>query len=337
MLLRGGEHMRIQWMTLAAFVTLGCTSAATTATTTNADSGELQPINLAFTFHLEGPSLVASQDAFDRYVANIRSTAELFHRNGAIATWEAAEIAEKSTTYGTNILLELETGGDAIALHANGAGYVPNDPNYTLEKMSAEIQRQRAIIDALGVHVRDVSNICSTVDWVKAVTDNNFEAVTGVVDYCLKSLSNPPSEVAACPSPDKCHGAYPHTIEESITAWYAEAGANWTTPASSGLLILPTAGAVPCAAEEAAGAISPTQCSYGDDDITAVMNELAAAIAARKPGKVHSYVMVASFGQTPNAQIIEGLFQQIKTTYIDTGSAKWRKASEIIDLFKAAN
>jgi len=327
-----GVNMRIQWMALAA---LGCGGSATS--TADTGSGELQAINLAFTFHLEGPSLVASKEAFDRYVGNIRSTAELFHRNGAIATWEAAEIAEKSTTHGTNILLELETGGDSIALHANGAGYVPNDPNYTVEKMTAELQRQRTIIDALGVHVRDVSNICSAVDWVKAVMDSHFEAVTGVVDYCLKSLSNPPSDAASCPSPDKCHGAYPHAIEESITPWYAEAGANWTTPAPSGLLILPTAGAVPCAAEQAAGAVSPTQCAYGNDDATAVMNELAAAVAARKPGKVHSYVMVASFGQTPNAPVVESLFQQIKTTYIDTGKAKWRKASDIVDLFKAAN
>jgi hypothetical protein len=330
--------MRFQSMAFTALFMLGCGGSSTsTPDPPDAGSGELQAINLAFTFHLEGPSLVASREAFDRYVGNIRSTAELFHRNGAIATWEAAEISEKSTTYGTNILLELENGGDSVALHANGVGYVPNDPNYTVEKMTAELRRQRGIIDGLGVHVRDVSNICSVVDWVKAVTDSNFEAVTGVVDYCLKSLPNPPSEVASCPSPDKCHGAYPHQIEESITPWYAEAGANWTTPAVSGLVILPTAGAVPCAAEQAAGAVSPTQCAYGNDDATAVMNELATAVAARKPGKVHSYVMVASFGQTPNAQVLEGLFQQIKTTYIDTGKAKWRKASEIIDLFKAAN
>ena len=83
------------------------------------------------------------------------------------------------------------------------------------------------------------------------------------------------------------------------------------------------------------GVVSPTMCQYGSDDVTAVMNEMARAVAARKPGGVHSYVMVASFGQTPNAQVLESIFQQVKTTYVDTGQARWRKVGEIIDLVKA--
>ena len=307
-------------------------------TTTDVDAnpidpagGEIQPLHIAFTFHLEGTSLVADKTAFDRYVTNIRSTAQVFHRNGAIATWEAAEIVAKSKTFGVNILKELEDGGDAIALHANGVGYSPNDPNYTVQKMQTDLIALRAGIDELGVHVRDVSNICSSVDWVAAVRAAGFEAVTGVVDYCLKSLPDPGATAAACASPDKCHTPYPHDTVSRSSSWYAASGADWTTPADSGLLILPTMGALPCAAEEAAGAVSPTMCPYGTDDIPAAMAELDAAVAARQPGQVHSYVLVASFGQTPNAQIIEALFQQIKTKYIDTGIARWVGVPELID------
>ena len=293
--------------------------------------GEVQPLSLAFTFHLEGTNLVANKTSFDAYVANIRTTHELFKRNGAIPTWEAAEIVEKSVTFGVNILKELEDDGDAIALHANGVGYQPTDPNYTLDDMKTELFRQRANIDALGVTARDVSNICSAVDWVAAVREAGFEAVTGVVDYCLKSLPDP-GTATSCPSPDKCHTAYPHDTVSRISSWYAASGTTWTTPADSGLLILHTMGALPCAAEEAAGEVSPTMCPYGMDDVTAAMAELDTAVAARQPGQIHSYVLVASFGQTPNAQVVETLFQQIKAKYVDTGMARWVGVPALIDL-----
>lgn len=303
--------------------------------TTDETTDEVQPLRLAFAFHLEGEEPLESQQAFDQYVVNIRDTADLFHENGAIVTWEAAEIVQKSSEYGTNILLELQTNGDAVGLHANGAGYVPSDPDYTLAEMQAELERQKADIDALGVTVRHVSNICSEVDWVAAVNANGFEAVTGTIDYCLKALSDPPSDVADCTNPSLCHGAYPHTVEESMSSWFAESGANWTTPVSSGLLIIPSSGAVPCAAEEAAGEESPTQCPYGDDDVATKMDELAIAVEARQPGKIHSYVFVASFGQIPDPDVIGSLLQQIKTTYVDTGMAQWTKVPDIIDLVKS--
>jgi hypothetical protein len=302
-------------------------------------SGELQPLNLAFTFHLEGQSLVASQTAFDRYVENMRATAAIFHRYAAHPTWEAAELVEKIAkgTLTPNILKELENGGDAIGLHANGAGYVPNDPNYSVDKMEAELKRQKGYVDSLGLTVRHVSNICSSIDWVTAVRRANFEAVTGVITFCLKSLSAPPAEATSCASPDKCHSAYPAETVEQISSWYAESGANWTTPATSGLMVVPTAGALPCAYEESlpdAGA--PTRCGYGEDDATTALGYVEQAVGARTPGKVHSYVFVASFGQTPDAQVFESLLSQIKAKYIDTGKARWTTVPGIIDLNKAA-
>jgi hypothetical protein len=296
--------------------------------------GELQPLYLAFTFHLEEPALVADRTAFDRYVSAIRSTADLFHRNGAIATWEAAEIIEKSKTYGVNILKELETGGDAIGLHANGAGYVPTDKSYSTEKMEAELLKQRANIDALGVNVRHVSNICSSVDWVKAVQTAKFEAVTGVIEYCLKSLPDPGS-ASSCDGPQYCHIAYPYDLPDTISSWYAASGSNWTTPATSGTLVLPTANPVPCSAEVAGGAVSPTRCGYADDDVTTTLAQIEAAVGARKPDKVHSHVLVASFGQNPNAQVMQALLGEIKTRYVDTGKAKWVKVPDLIDMRKS--
>jgi hypothetical protein len=297
-------------------------------------SGDVLPLHLAFTFHLEGQSLVASQTAFDRYIANIRSTAVLFHSHGARPTWEGAEIVEKSKSYGVNILKELEDGGDAIGLHANGVGYVPNDKNYTTEKMEAELVKQRTNIDALGVNVRHVSNICSTADWVRAVQTAKLEAVTGVVEYCLKSLPDPGS-AASCAAPNECHTPYPKETKDSISSWYAASGATWTTHASSGTLILPTSGSVPCSAEEASGVVSPTQCSYASDDVTATLAQLDIAVASRQAGVVHSHIFVASFGQTPNADVVGALLGRIKTEYIDTGKAKWVTIPELIDLRKA--
>ncbi len=349
--------MRNEWTAAAVLTCFACGGAP--ATTLDADGGGGQPdtgttspdagtdssvsptvvlpLSIAFTFHMEGASLVADKAAFDRYVTDIRATSALFLANGAVATWEAAEIVQKSIDYKVNILKELETAGHAIGLHANGAGYVPTDKNYTTEKMITELQKQRAAIDSLDVKVRHVSNICSAVDWVKAVEATNFEAVTGVVEYCLKSLPAASQGTAAsCDAPNNCHTPYPKDTTKSISSWFAESGSNWTTPASSGLLILPTSGAVPCSAEEAGGAVSPTQCKYGTDDVTATLAQIDIAVASRQPGKVHSHILVASFGQTPNAQMIESLLQQIKSKYVDTGKAKWIKIPDLIDLRKSA-
>ncbi len=344
--------MRIGSLSVAAVLMFACGSSASgtagVSPTTNNDAGtadgstainsnEIQPLLIAFTFHLEGPSLVASKDAFDRYSSDIRTAAEIFHRNGAIATWEAAEILDKSISYNVNILKELQDGGDAIGVHANSTGYIPNDPNYSEAKMETELKRLRDAMKSLGINARHASNICSTVDWVTAVHNSGYEAVTGVVEWCLKSLSSPPSEVKDCQSPDKCHGPYPKATEEQMSPWYGESGANWTTPASSGLLILPTTGAVPCAAEESGGAVSPTHCGYSDDDAAVVLANMDIAIAARQPGKVHTFVLVASFGQTPNAQVLEKFLQEVKARYIDTGKGKWIGIPAMIDAVKAAN
>ncbi len=341
--------MRNPWVAaVAALVLSACGSSRVDAPGKTADGGtsvdaggeasvisptEIQPLYLAFTFHLEAPELLVDKTTFDRYVTNIRSTAALFHANGAIVTWEAAEIVEKSKTYDVNILKELESNGDAIGLHANGAGYVPTDRNYTTEKMEAELLKQRANIEALGVTVRHVSNICSSVDWVKAVQTAKFEAVTGVIEYCLKSLPDQGAG-ASCTGPQYCHTAYPYEIKDMISSWYAESGSNWTTPASTGTLVLPTANPVPCSAEVASGVVSPTQCGYGNDDSAATLAQIESAVSARKPGMVHSHVLVASFGQTPNAQVVGALLQEIKTKYVDSGKAKWVKVPDLIDLRK---
>ena len=40
----------------------------------------------------------------------------------------------------------------------------------------------------LGIKPESVSGICASVDWVTAAQNSGFTAVSGVVDYCMKSL-----------------------------------------------------------------------------------------------------------------------------------------------------
>jgi hypothetical protein len=291
---------------------------------------EVRPLLLAFTYHLEGGALVQTREAFDRYVIWLREVSDLFHEYNAIPTWEAAEIVKRSIDFGVNILKELEDRGDCIGLHANGVGFVPSDPDYTLVDMVTELQRQAELIRSLGVGVRHVSNICSAVDWVKAVREAGFEAATAMVDYCLKSLSDP-GEAASCQSPAECHDAWPGTIEGQMTPWHAESGANWTTPASDGLLLVPTSGAVTCASEHAAGEVSPTHCDYDPADATAVLAEIEATINARQPGKTHTMVLVASWGKKPDEAVMKKILGEIKTRWVDTGHVRWVKFTDLID------
>lgn len=294
----------------------------------------LEPLLIAFTYHLEGGQLVATRDAFDRYCDGIRSVSQLFRAHGAIPTWDSAEIVAKSIAYGVNILKELEDAGDHIGLHANGVGYVASDPDYTLADMTTELARQRAEILSLGVDVRHVSNICSAADWVTAVRTTGFDAATAMVDFCLKSLPDP-GEAASCTAPGMCHDAYPGTIDGQMTPWYGESGANWTTPAAAGLLLVPTAGAVNCAAEAAGGEVSPTHCEYEPADATAMLDEVAKTVAARKPGVRHSLVLVASYGKVPDPGVMNELLGQIKTRHIDSGQAVWVGFRDLIDRIEA--
>jgi hypothetical protein len=305
-------------------------------TTVVADSSQaaVEPLLLAFTYHLEGAQLVASRDAFDRYVEGIRKVSQLFRAHGAIPTWDSAEIVGKSIAYDVNILKELENSGDDIGLHANGVGYIASDPDYTLAEMTLELTKQRDEILSLGVDVRHVSNICSVADWVTAVRETGFDAATAMVDFCLKSLADP-GDAASCTSPGMCHDAYPGTVEGQMSAWHAESGANWTEPAPSGLLLVPTAGAVNCAAEAARGDVSPTHCEYDAGDAAAVLDEVGKTIAARKPGVRHSMVLVASFGKVPDEAVMTELLSQIKARHVDTGQAVWVGFRELIDRLEA--
>ncbi len=296
----------------------------------DASAQEVRPLLLAFTYHLEGMQLVQTRDAFDRYVVWLREVSDLFHEYGAIPTWDSAEIVQKSIDFGVNILKELEDRGDCIGLHANGVGYVPSDSNYTFVDMVTELQRQGDLIRSLGVTARHVSNICSAVDWVRAVEETGFDAATAMVEYCLRSLSDP-DEAGSCASPGECHDAWPGTIEGQMSPWHAESGSNWTTPAENGLLLVPTSGAVTCASEHAAGVVSPTHCDYDPADATAVLAEVEATINAREPGKTHTMVLVASWGKKPDEAVMRKILGDIKTRWVDTGKARWLKFSDLID------
>jgi hypothetical protein len=290
----------------------------------------LRPLLLAFTYHLEGVQLVQTRDAFDRYVAGLREVSDLFHRYGAIPTWDAAEIVKRSIDFEVNILKELEDRGDCIGLHANGVGFVPSDPDYTFIEMVTELTRQAEQIRSLGVTVRHVSNICSAVDWVRAVREADFDAATAMVDYCLKSLSDP-GPGAACDSPASCHDAWPGTVEGQMTPWHAESGANWTTSVATGLLLVPSSGSVTCASEAAAGAESPTHCEYDAADADAVLAEVAATVAARKPGLQHTMVLVASWGKNPDRTVMTSILSEIERRWGATGEVRWVGFADLID------
>jgi hypothetical protein len=298
----------------------------------------LEPLRVAFTWHLEGAQLVRDRASFDRYVADLRTFSDLFAAYGAVPTWEAAEVVEKSVTYGVNILKELEDRGDAIGLHANGVGYVGADPDYTFSDMVTELTRQTRQIRALGVTVRHVSNICSAVDWVRATREAGLEAATAMVDYCLKSLINP-GEAAGCSNPSQCHDAWPGTVTGQMSAWHARSGADWTTPVAPGddtVLLIPTAGSVNCASEAASGTVSPTRCAYDAADVDAVLAELEATLAARVPGLRHSFVMVASWGTRPDETVLRALFEAIRTRWVTSGDVRWVGYDTLLDDLRAA-
>jgi hypothetical protein len=204
--------------------------------------------------------------------------------------------------------------------------------------MVTELTRQARQIRSLGLTVRHVSNICSAVDWVRATREAGLEAATAMVGYCLKSLSDP-GAAADCANPSQCHDAWPGTVTGQMSAWHARSGSDWTTPAAPAedtVLLIPTAGAVNCASEAASGTVSPTRCAYDAADADAVLAELEATIAARRPGQRHSFVMVASWGTRPDAAVYRALFSAIRSRWVERGVARWVGYGTLIDDLRAA-
>jgi len=286
---------------------------------------ELPPLYLGFSVHLEGWNLGNEKIGFDqavyeRYSQIILGYSDLANSYGMPFTWETASLIAPSAEFESNILMLLYQRGDGIGIHADlgGKANVPGGQ----AKFTHDMKKLRLDMESMDIPISHVSGICSTMDWVTAALDAGYEASTGTVEYCLKSLplEQQSTEIRACESPAKCHDAYPGEIPDLLHPWRAVDGRTWTTPADEGLLLFHAAGSLPCIMEG-----GTAQCD---------MQIIEDALAARKPDEFHSLFFIWSLGSKLDEEILKTFYESIQP-YIESGDIIWQTMPQVVEKYKA--
>ncbi len=282
---------------------------------------ELPPLYLGFSIHLEGwkvgnERVGYDQAVYERYSDLILGYSDLANSYGMPFTWETANLIAPSANFEPNILWQLYQRGDGIGIHADLGGK-PNAPGGQT-KFTRDMERLRLEMEAMGIPISHVSGICSTMDWVTAALDAGYEAATGTVDYCLKSLplDQQTTAIRACESPATCHDAYPGEIPDLLHPYRAADGSTWTTPAAEGLLLIHAAGDIPCTAA-------------GCD-----MQLIEDALAAREPGVFHSLFFIHSFGSPMDEETLISFYKSIQP-YIESGDIVWGTMPQVVQEYAA--
>ncbi|MCC6622209.1 MAG: hypothetical protein IT385_13175 [Deltaproteobacteria bacterium] len=323
-------------VTAVADATTAVEADATTETDTRppevVEPLEEPVIQLVVTVHLEGWQ-TSDEAVFERYVALLRERATLFERYGARLTLESKELTPGVLRWGDDVLSELRERGHDVAIHADVGGN-PAIP-YSAEQMASDLVARRGELAELGIEARHVSGVCAPVDWVDAVADAGFEAVTGLVAYCLMSLPEEarPAEYRTCASAAACHAAWPPDLAERLHPYEVRSGADWTTPVDDGrLTVIPISGGIHCLAEEADGDGGAIQCSLDEADADAFDAMMTSAVALAEVGRVNLLGFSWSFGSPFELEQLE-LFLDAAQAWVERGEARWSTVGEVLDLW----
>jgi hypothetical protein len=317
------------------------------------DAGAATPdkaiVDLAFIIHLEGRDS-GTRDAFNAYVAQIRELMTTFETYGAKLSFESESIvirqrAERRESlvqgiqlFGDDIFAEALSRGHGVELHGGGGLGLET----TMSQFEADLNTQKASLQAIGISPVSVSNICSALDWTTAVANTGFLFVTSLVEYCGKSLpiEKQSASTIACPlgRPGECHGPYPEDINRRLRPWRAS-GPDWVTPRRDGaLVIIPSAYGLGCINEEMSAPGSYTSCPITDDDVASYLAVLEGAVLGARPGEVTSFIVVSSLGGHPTANelpIVARLLKSVQDNYVVTGKARFSTTKGIYNAFVA--
>lgn len=292
----------------------------------NDSSTMLLPLHIGISVHLEGwnlgnEPLGYNQQVYEQYARNILAYSDLANEVGMPFTWETANLIGPSEALQPNILLELYQRGDGIGVHADLGGKTPY-PGGELQ-FTKDLRHLRLQMEAMGIEVSHVSGVCSNMDWVRASSQAGYQAVTGVVEYCLKSLplDQQPQHLRQCESPKLCHDAYPGGIADMLNPWRALDGNSWTVPSDEGLLLVHAAGALPCESQAGSGQLC---------DLSIIQQ----ALDASQPGQFNSLFFIWSYGSPMEEELLRSFYEGIQP-YIQNGEVVWQTMPELINSYQA--
>jgi hypothetical protein len=292
-------------------------------------------LQLVLTVHLEGWQ-TSDEATYRRYAALLRERADLFERHGARLTLESKELTTGAIRWGDDVLSELRGRGHDVAIHADVGGN-PALP-YSTEQMTADLRAKRAELARLGLTARHVSGICAPQDWVSAVVDSGFSAVTGLVAYCLMSLPEDqrPDGYETCRSAAACHASWPPDTAQKLHPYRVESASSWTSPAPDDggrLTVVPIFGGIHCLAEEQADP-NTIGCTLDAEDVDAFETLMSSALALAEPDRVNVVGLNWSFGEPFALEDLERLLVAADA-WVMRGDARWSTVAEVLDRYEA--
>jgi hypothetical protein len=315
-------------------------SSASASSSTASGGGTGGALLLGVMVHLEGWRNEANNPAmFRRHVGLVRQYAAIFEKYGLRLTLEASpEFTRACAAWKDSVLKELFDRGHGVGVHADlGAEH-----GLTRQAFTDGLIRMKSDIESLGIEVRHVSGICSSLDWVGAAREAGFEFVSGTVEYALKSIpaDKLPVEyhdVLAALTPSEFHGNVPHELSDRLHPWRMSSGADWLWDDPGGkVVILPGDGGtcISWMAEDASGGARARRPVFDTGDVTAFTAEVDRALGLSVGDRVNALYVGWSIGQQADPAIVEAWAKACKD-YVDAGKVQWKTLPQMYDAFLA--
>ncbi|HEX4906644.1 MAG TPA: hypothetical protein VFU93_14395 [Acidimicrobiales bacterium] len=276
---------------------------STSTSLTSTTAAALEPLDLAISIHAEGFD-DRNPAVYPRHLEALELVASEAERAGVTLTFELSlPFAEGARAADDGWVAGLPARGHSVGVHAD-LGF-PALPPGRFERRLAD--HKALVEDLLGASVSHVSGVCSEAPWVEPVAGAGFEAATGMVEFCLKSLDEPPPEAVACRTPADCHDWVPSDLARALHPWRTGTSADWLTPDPAGDLWL----------------IPSREMPTEPDELSAIVAE---HLAAREPGRTNSLVFAWSIGSPPRP----GLMTELAAAVVDVAdSVRWVAVPEL--------
>lgn len=311
--------------------TTSTTSAPSTSAPTASDAGTIATdgsLSVALTVHVERhDSEISDQGEFDRHVATLEQLATLAEQYGVIVNFElSTAFVTAVDTWDSTFIEDMVARGHRISQHSGDR----STDGLTGQARIDELTRQREAIEAHGVEVTYVSGGCSNdPGWVEDAIAAGFDAVTGLTEICLGSLSDEALPdgmewIRRCTNAAICHDPLQIQLERLLHPWTTSSTTEWLVDDPTGALVI-------IAGQDTSGLTAMSQ--TGDaDDATALADwqtMLGDAAAAAVPGQVNVVNVVLSVGPTPDWAVLESMFADMADRVAD-GGADWVGLADVV-------
>ena len=307
--------------------TTATTTVTTTTTTTTVAAQPSDGLQLALTIHVERHATeVRDPVEFDAHIAMLQQLSDLALAYDVVLNFElSTEFVQAVDVWQSTFIEDMTAVGHNIAQHSGDK----STEGLTGAARTAELIRQREAIEAHGVTVNYASGGCSADDWVESAIAAGFSAITGNVEYCLRSLddSSLPAGmewIHRCNNQAICHDPLHVGAARVLHPWTTSNSATWLADDPVGELVI-------IAGAEADGFAAMSQ--GGEVDAGASLTQWIAMldtyVAAVVAGQVNVVNMVLSVGPMPDWDVLEAMFAEAQSRQ-EMGLLTWANLSDVV-------